>query len=136
MVDIRDVSVRYKKTVLENVNIHAGKGQCIGLLGLNGSGKSTLLSAVAGIKKTVGGEIRKDGRTGFVTQENALVDELDAMDNLRMWTSLSKREILNALSGPELSVLKVDEFINVRVKNMSGGMKKRLALASVYTSSR
>ena len=49
MVDITNVTLNYKKTVLTDVNIHAEGGECIGLLGLNGSGKSTLLSAIAGI---------------------------------------------------------------------------------------
>lgn len=131
MVNIENVSVKYKKTVLTDVNITAEKGQCIGLLGLNGSGKSTLLSAVSGIKKPASGKIYIEGKTGFVTQENALIDELTAYDNILMWTSLKKEEILKALNGPELSILKVSDFINVRVRNMSGGMKKRLALASV-----
>lgn len=131
MVKIENVSVRYKKTVLTDVNISAENGQCIGLLGLNGSGKSTLLSAIAGIKKASKGKITVEGKTGFVTQENALIDELTAYDNLLMWTSMKKDGIMKALQGPELSILKVNDFIKVKVRNMSGGMKKRLALASV-----
>ncbi|MBP5180969.1 MAG: ABC transporter ATP-binding protein [Clostridiales bacterium] len=131
MVNIDNVSMKYKKTVLNEVNITAQKGECIGLLGLNGSGKSTLLSAIAGIKKPASGRIKVEGKTGFVTQENALIDELNAYDNLLMWTSMKKDEIMSALKGPELSMLKVSDYINVKVRNMSGGMKKRLALASV-----
>ena len=131
MDNIDNVSMKYKKTVLNEVNITAQKGECIGLLGLNGSGKSTLLSAIAGIKKPASGRIKVEGKTGFVTQENALIDELNAYDNLLMWTSMKKDEIMSALKGPELSMLKVSDYINVKVRNMSGGMKKRLALASV-----
>ncbi len=131
MVDITNASVKYKKTVLNNINIHADKGECVGLLGLNGSGKSTLLSSIAGIKKLASGNMIVEGKTGFVTQENALIDELTAYDNLLMWTSMRKQDILRALNGPELSILKVTDFLDVKVRNMSGGMKKRLALASV-----
>ena len=102
MVNIDNVSMKYKKTVLNEVNITAQKGECIGLLGLNGSGKSTLLSAIAGIKKPASGRIKVEGKTGFVTQENALIDELNAYDNLLMWTSMKKDEIMSALKGPEL----------------------------------
>ena len=131
MITIENVSVKYKKTVLKDVNIKASNGECIGLLGLNGSGKSTLLSAIAGIKKPASGKITTEGKIGFVTQENALIDELTAYDNILMWTSMKKDDIMKALQGPELSILKVSDFINVKVRNMSGGMKKRLALASV-----
>jgi len=134
IVTIENVSLKYKKTVLTDVTISAGKGDVIGLLGLNGSGKSTLLSAIAGLRRTSKGTIKVSGKAGFVTQENALIDELTAMDNLKMWTPLSKAEILKELTDTELSILKVNEFIDLKVKRMSGGMKKRLAIASVLLS--
>lgn len=131
IVAIENVSLKYKKTVLTDVSITAEKGDAVGLLGLNGSGKSTLLSAIAGLRKPSSGSIKVNGKAGFVTQENALIDELTAMDNLKMWTPLSRQEILKELTDTELSILKVADFIDVKVKRMSGGMKKRLAIASV-----
>ena len=134
IVTIEKVSLKYKKTVLTDVTITAEKGDVIGLLGLNGSGKSTLLSAIAGLRRTSSGTIKVLGKAGFVTQENALIDELTAMDNLKMWTPLSKAEILKELTDTELSILKVNDFIDLKVRRMSGGMKKRLAIASVLLS--
>lgn len=134
IVTIEKVSLKYKKTVLTDVTITAEKGDVIGLLGLNGSGKSTLLSAIAGLRRTSSGTIKVSGKAGFVTQENALIDELTAMDNLKMWTPLSRAEILKELTETELSILKVNDFIDLKVKRMSGGMKKRLAIASVLLS--
>ncbi len=131
IVTVEKVSLKYKKAVLTDVSINAEKGEVIGLLGLNGSGKSTLLSAIAGLRKPSSGSIKVNGKAGFVTQENALIDELTAMDNLKMWTPLSKQNILKELTETELSILKVNEFIDLKVKRMSGGMKKRLAIASV-----
>ena len=121
IVTIENVSLKYKKTVLTNVSMTAAKGEVVGLL----------LSAISGLRKPSSGTIRTGGKTGFVTQENALIDELTAMDNLKMWTPLSKQDILKELTDTELSILKVSDFINVKVKRMSGGMKKRLAIASV-----
>ena len=134
IVTIEKVSLKYKKTVLTDVTITAEKGDVIGLLGLNGSGKSTLLSAIAGLRRTSSGTIKVSGKAGFVTQENALIDELTAMDNLKMWTPLSKAEIIKELTDTELSILKVNDFIDLKVRRMSGGMKKRLAIASVLLS--
>lgn len=131
IVTVEKVSLKYKKAVLTDVSINAEKGEVIGLLGLNGSGKSTLLSAIAGLRKPSSGSIKVNGKAGFVTQENALIDELTAMDNLKMWTPLSKQDIIKELTETELSILKVNEFIDLKVKRMSGGMKKRLAIASV-----
>jgi len=134
IVSIENVSLKYKKTVLTDVTINACQGEVIGLLGLNGSGKSTLLSAISGLRKPASGTIKVNGKAGFVTQENALIDELTAMDNLKMWTPLSKQDIMKELTETELSILKVSDFINLKVKRMSGGMKKRLAIASVLLS--
>lgn len=134
IVTVENVSLKYKKTVLTNVTINAEKGDVIGLLGLNGSGKSTLLSAIAGLRRTSAGTIKVNGKAGFVTQENALIDELTAIDNLKMWTPLSRQEIVKELTETELSILKVNDFIDLKVKRMSGGMKKRLAIASVLLS--
>ena len=131
IVTVEKVSLKYKKAVLTDVSISAEKGEVIGLLGLNGSGKSTLLSAIAGLRKPSSGSIKVNGKTGFVTQENALIDELTAMDNLKMWTPLSRQDIIKELTETELSILKVNDFIDLKVKRMSGGMKKRLAIASV-----
>ena len=131
IVTVEKVSLKYKKAVLTDVSINAEKGEVIGFLGLNGSGKSTLLSAIAGLRKPSSGSIKVNGKAGFVTQENALIDELTAMDNLKMWTPLSRQDILKELTETELSILKVNEFIDLKVKRMSGGMKKRLAIASV-----
>ena len=134
IVTVENVSLKYKKTVLTNVTISAGKGETIGLLGLNGSGKSTLLSAIAGLRKPSSGTIKVNGKAGFVTQENALIEELTAMDNLKMWTPMSRQDIIKELTETELSILKVSDFIDLKVKRMSGGMKKRLAIASVLLS--
>lgn len=144
MLTISHVTLKYrKKTILEDISFDAAPGKTIGLLGLNGSGKSTLLLSLAGVKKPAGGQILLDGKSysedtkaynrniGFVTQENALIEELSAMDNLRLWTPMSKAEIFDTLQNTSLSALGVHTFPEVTVNRMSGGMKKRLSIATV-----
>ena len=144
MLELTNVSLNYrKKMILKDVSFIANPGQAVGLLGLNGSGKSTLLSAIAGAKAVKGGTIRLNGKTrqedpkayqqsiGYVTQENALIEELSAMDNLRLWTSLDKAAIYDTLTNTNLSILNVHTFLEIPVRSMSGGMKKRLSIATV-----
>ncbi len=144
MLQLENVNISYgRKTVLNNVSFDADYGTVTGLLGLNGAGKSTLLTAVAGLSKGFSGSITLDGISftdnpseyrksfGYVTQENALIPELSAMDNIRLWSDSSKAEIFTRLSNPPLSLLNVHNFINTPVRSMSGGMKKRLQLATV-----
>lgn len=144
MLEIKDITVQYKKkNILSHVSFSAGFGECIGLLGINGSGKSTLLSAIAGSINISGGELTCAGisasedmknyrkNIGYVTQENPLIPELTALDNIRLWTSLSKNEIETLLQEPPLSMLNVSDFLHTTVSKLSGGMKKRLNLISV-----
>lgn len=144
MLSLSHVTLKYrKKTILQDVSFDAAPGQTIGLLGMNGSGKSTLLLSIAGVKKPAEGTILLEGKSyaddprsynssvGFVTQENALIDELTAMDNLRLWTPMSKAEIFDTLQNTSLCVLGVHTYLELPVNSMSGGMKKRLSLATV-----
>ena len=124
-----------KKTVLKNISL---EGRCIGILGGNGSGKSTLLSILAGIQKSDGGsficegyDLMKDGKTrseiiGYVPQSTPLLEELSAIDNLKLWYSADKLQ--NSLSKGVLGMLGIGDFLKVPVYKMSGGMKKRLAI--------
>ncbi|MBQ1327833.1 MAG: ABC transporter ATP-binding protein [Eubacterium sp.] len=142
MLKCTDLTLSYKKkTVLSNVYLNAEYGNIIGLLGLNGSGKSTLLHTIAGIKKPDSGEITLNDinstspdyrkNFGLVTQENPLIEELSAIDNLRLWTKLSKAEIMEKMNRQPYSSLGVASFIDTPIKAMSGGMKKRLSILSV-----
>ncbi|HCA21251.1 MAG: ABC transporter ATP-binding protein [Eubacterium sp.] len=144
MLKIDKLSLSYKhKKVINEASLEIEYGSFIGLLGANGTGKSTLLSAIAGVKKPDSGDVILDDISlsgnpseyrknfGYVTQENPLIPELTAVDNLKIWTPMNKAEIIKTISSLPLSRLGVSEFANVRVNSMSGGMKKRLALTSI-----
>ncbi len=143
MLSFDNVTLSYKKrTILQGASFTAAPGTMTAFLGVNGSGKSTLLKAAAGILMPAAGEISFDGISsreaktyranfGFVTQEDALMPELSPLDNLRLWTPLKKKEILAALGEPPLAMLGVSALLDVPIRHMSGGMKKRLSLASV-----
>lgn len=133
-----------KKVVLNGVTFSAGPGSCIGIVGSNGSGKSTLLSVLAGVRRTDGGSflcdgvdlLRRPGRIpkvlGYVPQENPLMEELNAWDNLRMW--YDRRTIQKSLAGGALQMLGVGDFLKTPVRRMSGGMKKRLSIGCAVVS--
>lgn len=130
-----------KKKVLHDVCLNAQSGECIGILGANGCGKSTLLSILAGIQPADGGSIqlngtdvlktRKKERTsliGYVPQECPLMEELNALDNLKLWYCDSPLFLQEELEQGFLAMLGIPDFLRVPVKNMSGGMKKRLSI--------
>ena len=131
-----------EKQVLKNINFTANRGQCIGLIGANGVGKSTLLSILAGIRKPDDGQLLFDGKdlllkenknllseiSGYVPQENPLMEGLTVLDNLKLWYADQKRlqrEIQNGI----LTEFGLEEYLKVPVNKLSGGLKKRVSIA-------
>jgi ABC-2 type transport system ATP-binding protein len=137
--EIRDIRKSYgSHSVLRGVNIGAEYGEAVGIVGANGSGKSTLLRVLAGVLKPQGGQFLWEGSdllrspaarqqtVAFVPQGTPLIDELSALDNLRLWYD---REALHAsLEGGMLRELGVQEFLKTPAKSLSGGMRKRLSI--------
>lgn len=141
MIEIRNISKTYgRHQILNNISFNINTGECIGIVGANGSGKTTLLSIISGIIKADKGDILADGKVisdspkrisghiSYVPQENPLINELTAMDNLRFWYSGSKKELEHELEDGILSLLGINEFIGKTVSKLSGGMKKRLSI--------
>lgn len=127
-----------RKKVLCGVNIAAGAGQCVGIVGTNGCGKSTLLNILAGLRKADGGDIYFDGNpakgrqlfisyTGYVPQESNLIPELSVMDNLRLWYQ-DAEALRQSLEQGFLKALGVDRMCRLKAGKLSGGMKKRVSI--------
>lgn len=141
-MEIRHLSKAYRhgrRTILKDLSVTAQDGECIGVLGSNGCGKSTFLSLLAGVLKPDHGELLYHGTPyttnrklstlcGYVPQENPLIEELDAYDNLRLWYCDSKLELQQELQNGILAMLEIPQFLHVKVHRMSGGMKKRLSI--------
>ena len=144
-IKINGIKKKYgKKEVLKGVSISVPSGKCVGILGGNGCGKSTLLSILAGIQPADGGEFLCNGKNllasskersklvGYIPQGTPLIDELTARDNLSLW--YTKEAMEKELRDGVLKMLGVDEFLNVAVSKMSGGMKKRLSIGCAVAS--
>ena len=138
-IELIDIHKSYhRKKVLEGISLEVEEGSCVGILGGNGSGKSTLLSILAGVQVADSGTFLYEGdnlfkdnviRTkvlGYVPQENPLIEELTAWDNLRMW--YDRKTLQTELADGVLAMLGIADFIKLPVHKMSGGMKKRLSI--------
>ncbi len=139
-IRVKNIQKSYgKKKVLTGTSFKVKEGECIGILGANGCGKSTLLSVLAGIQSPENGEFFYNGMdlfkypkqrrqiVGFVPQGTPLLEELTAKDNLSLW--YNKEKLKTECENGVIKMLGVDEFLNVTVSKMSGGMKKRLSIA-------
>lgn len=142
-IQIQDVSKHYRRKgrkILHQIQMEADAGSCVGILGRNGCGKSTLLSILAGCLSadsgtlSIGNEIyslqigKPIPQIGYVPQENPLMEELSALDNLRLWYCDSVLDLRQELRDGMLAMLGIPEFLQTPVNRMSGGMKKRLSI--------
>jgi len=125
------------KSVLADVSFTVEPGEIVGVLGKNGAGKTTLLELVLGFTPATSGTIQLFGydsyrlpgaakaRVGFVPQQDELVNQLTAADQLGVIASFYPRwddELVSRLSKE----WEVD--LNQRVKNMSVGQRQKLSI--------
>jgi phospholipid/cholesterol/gamma-HCH transport system ATP-binding protein len=135
--------------VLSNFNLELYKNQNIVVLGKSGSGKSVLIKCIIGLLKPDSGsieifnknslELNTDeldkirAKIGFLFQSNALYDSMTVRDNLefplrRHWISYSQDEI-QKMVVQALTDVQLAHTIDMMPVELSGGMRKRIALA-------
>lgn len=126
---------------LKDIDLEVGKGEFVCLLGPSGCGKSTLLNAVAGFSLPTGGRIRVEGQEirapgpdrGMVFQEYALFPWMTVAQNIAFGMEVqgrSKAEI-NLTVDQLLVTLNLKDFRDRFPKDLSGGMRQRVAIARV-----
>ncbi len=130
-----------KKTVLKNVSLTIPSGM-YGLLGRNGAGKTSLLRVLATLSTPSGGEVYMNGisiketgkirkSVGYLPQDFFFYKNMrvyDAMDYLGLLSNIPdkiRQERIVAL----LAQVNLTENMKMKVKALSGGMKRRLGIA-------
>lgn len=141
MIEVKNICKKYKNKVLENLSLNAKKGECIGILGANGCGKTTLLEIISGSRLPDSGEISIMGKNplknkavfseyiGYVPQENPLIGDLSVKDNIRLWFKGGRAEFNALFEDGIVKRLGLAELKSRRADKLSGGMKRRLAIA-------
>lgn len=128
-------------TALQDIRLDIPRGQFTCLLGPSGCGKSTLLNAVAGFSLPSSGTITVDGQQvrapgpdrGMVFQEYALFPWMTVEDNIGFGLHIKGRpkpEIRERV-GDLLGMLSLSDFRHRFPKDLSGGMRQRVAIARV-----
>jgi NitT/TauT family transport system ATP-binding protein len=126
---------------LKDIDLDIAKGQFVCLLGPSGCGKSTLLNAIAGFSVPTAGTITVDGKAiltpgpdrGMVFQEYALFPWMTVAQNVAFGLEIKgmKRADINARVAELLTMLKLGDFRDRFPKDLSGGMRQRVAIARV-----
>jgi len=135
--------------VLIDFNLELKKGESIVVLGKSGSGKSVLIKCIIGLLKPDQGRIVVFGenipdinedeldkiraKVGFLFQSNALYDSMTVRENLefplrRHWIQVAQDEV-NKMVLEALDDVGLGHTVNMMPAELSGGMRKRIALA-------
>jgi phospholipid/cholesterol/gamma-HCH transport system ATP-binding protein len=149
IISVRDLVVEYDgRKVLNGLNLDIEHGETMVLLGGSGSGKSTLLRQIIGLERPKSGsvhvkgmditrcskpELKKIHRSiGVAFQSAALFNSLTVEDNvalpLREHTRLVP-SIIDLVVWMKLAAVGLAEFGKLLPNELSGGMKKRAAVA-------
>jgi ABC-type transport system involved in resistance to organic solvents, ATPase component len=149
IIEVKNLSKKYGKLlVLENINFDIYRGEILCIVGGSGCGKSTLLRQIIGLESPTTGEIYVDGelyfpsnakvqerimkKFGVMFQLGGLLASMTLEENielpLKTYTSLSSNEIKEIIKI-KLAAVGLDGFQDYLPSEISGGMKKRAALA-------
>jgi phospholipid/cholesterol/gamma-HCH transport system ATP-binding protein len=149
LYQIRGLTKRYgPRTVLDNLDFDIVRGECLVILGRSGTGKSVTLRQLNGLEKPEAGSVVLDGtdltqlserelfpirrRIAMLFQGGALFDSMNVFDNvafpLREHTKKSAAEIAETVRH-KLSQVRLKDVERKMPSDLSGGMKKRVALA-------
>lgn len=150
MISVHQISKRYDDIqALKEVSFEIGQGEFYGLLGPNGAGKTTTISILSTLLPAESGKVTIDGidiqhdpiackkRIGIVPQEIALYNEMSAMDNLLFWGGLydvPTKELKQRIDRT-LHLFGLHDRRKDKVKTYSGGMKRRINIASAILHS-
>lgn len=148
VLELKDVVKTYgDRRILDGVSFGIRRGETKIVIGTSGSGKSTILKLIMGLEHPDEGQIFIDGtettrlserqmvairqRIGMVFQESALFDSLSVRENVayRLYEIGTDEEEIEQKVRKSLGFVGLEDAIDKTPSELSGGMKRRVALA-------
>jgi len=150
VIQIRNLNKSFGDNhVLKDFNLDLNKGENLVVVGKSGSGKSVLIKCMIGLLKPDSGTIYMYGKNipdlnsieldeirvkvGFLFQSNALYDSMTVRENLEFPLRRHKERVQgedeNSLVMEALTNVGLAETVDMMPSELSGGMRKRIALA-------
>lgn len=113
---------RGERLLFRGVSLALGPGDACHVVGSNGIGKSSLIRILAGLLRPFAGAVEREGAVGLIDERHALDGNVELGTALAFWRRLDGGEV-------PLEKLGLAELLDVPVRYLSTGQKKRAALA-------
>ncbi|HWU32786.1 MAG TPA: ABC-F family ATP-binding cassette domain-containing protein, partial [Marmoricola sp.] len=141
VIDLLDAGVSFgDRQVLRDIEWRIAPGERTAILGANGAGKSTLLGLIAGTVQPTEGRVKR-GKTVKLGVLDQQFTELEAIANDRVREVLARAKTSYVIDGREMTPAQLlerlgfqREHLSARVRELSGGQKRRLQLLLVLLS--
>ena len=117
--------------VLKNISFTLHEGEILSLLGPSGSGKSTILNILTNLLEPTSGDVSIKGTIGYMFQKDHLLEWRSIMDNITLGLEIMhKKNNKKSMERIErlLKTYGLWDFRNMYPKELSGGMRQRVAL--------
>ena len=153
ILELRNVSKYYDdRTILDGVSFELLRGETKIILGGSGSGKSTMLKLMMGLERPDEGQVLIEGlditnmnerklsrvrpQVGMVFQESGLFDSMSVFENVayRLFELKVNEDLIEERVETVLGFVGLAEAIDKLPSELSGGMKRRVALARALIS--
>ena len=136
MIRVDNVSKSYgDKRVLNNVSCEFEDGKIYCIMGESGVGRATLIRLIMGLEKPDEGYISSSKQFAAAFQEDRLLEDRDAVDNV-MFVLKNGGSKSREQTEQYLSELLPEDRLHIRVDSLSGGMRRRVAVARAMLSDR
>ena len=116
--------------VLKDMSFTLNEGEILTILGPSGSGKSTILNILTNLLKPTSGDVIINGKIGYMFQKDNLLEWRNIMDNITLGLEIQSNKTEEAMQKVErlLKTYNLWEYRNMYPKELSGGMRQRVAL--------
>ena len=130
LLSVHELKFAFAHRVLfEGLTFSASTGEKIALIGQNGAGKSTLMKIIAGLMDPDSGSVTRGRglKVGYLPQNPDLDENLSARD--AVYQGVASDEDWSGISAAEEAMSRLSIPVDTRVSSLSGGWKKKVALA-------
>ncbi|MBE5757755.1 MAG: ABC transporter ATP-binding protein [Clostridiales bacterium] len=139
LLELKDITLTYfsdngETKALENISFNVNDGEFISIVGPSGCGKTTILSLISGLIKPTSGEViinqNDNFYAGYMFQKDNLFEWRTVLDNVYLGLEIRKMKTAENIeyANDLLKKYNLWEFRNKYPKQLSGGMRQRVAL--------